>query len=208
MIVGITGSVGTGKSTVSRMFEKKGAVRIDADALAHEAVEKGKAPYRLVIRFFGKEILRKDGFIERKKLAKIVFKNRKKLKALNGMVHPYVIRRIKEEIRRLSRRRKNGCIVVEVPLLHESRLMEMFDHIITVSCRSAVQKERWLKRGWKLKELKERGASQLPLSYKKEHSDFIIDNSERIQDTKVQVSHIWEVINHGQRKEKKWQNKK
>ena len=208
MIVGITGSVGTGKSTVSRMFERKGAVRIDADALAHEAIEQGNSPYRSVVRFFGKEILRKDGTIDRKRLAQIVFKDRKKLKTLNTMIHPYVIRQIGEEVQRILRRRRKVCIVVEIPLLHESRLTEMLDRIITVSCRSSVQKERWLKRGWSVRELTERCASQLPLSYKKEHSDFVIDNSERIWDTEAQVNHIWEVINHDQRKEKKWQNKK
>ena len=131
MILGITGSVGTGKSTVSRMFEKKGAVRIDADRLAHEAIERGRVPYRSVVRFFGKGILRKNGMIDRGRLARIVFRDQKKLNALNTRVHPYVIRRMKEEIRKVLRRKKGVFIVVEVPLLHERRLPGMFDKVLT-----------------------------------------------------------------------------
>lgn len=194
MILGITGGVGTGKSTVSRMFERRGAVRIDADRLAHEAIEKGRAPYRSILRFFGKAILRKDGEINRGKLARIVFKNRRKLEVLNTKVHPYVLRRIREEIRKARRRSRRGVIAVEVPLLHEKRLSGMFGKVLTISCKSAVQNKRWLKGGKRLGELKERRASQWPLSYKKKHSDFIIDNSGTIRETEAQVSSIWNVI--------------
>ena len=185
------------------MFEKKGAVRLDADTLAHEAIEKGKVPYRNVVRFFGKGILRKDGSIDRGKLARVVFKNKKKLEALNAQVHPYVIRRIREEIRKTLRRRRSAFIVVEVPLLHEEHLSGMVNKVLTVSCKMSVQGRRWLKQGKHLKELQERRASQLPLSYKEKHSDFVIDNSGSIGKTRAQVSHVWNVIND-QRKGKRW----
>ena len=194
MILGITGSIGTGKSTVSRLFEKKGAIRIDADALAHEAIEKGRTPYRSVVRFFGKRILRGNGEIDRGKLARIVFKNRKILEALNARVHPYVLRRIMEEIRRVLRRKKGRMIVVEVPLLHEKHLSAMFDKVLTVSCKGSVQERRWVKGGRRLGELKARRASQLPLSYKERKSDFIIDNSRSIRETNAQVNRIWRII--------------
>lgn len=194
MIVGITGSVGTGKSTVSKMFEEKGAHRIDADKLAHEAIEKGKAPYRSVVRFFGKRILRPDESVDRRLLAGIVFGNRKKLKALNARIHPYVLRRIRDEIRRISASRKTVCIVVEVPLLHEGRLARMFDVIVTVSCAPSIRRVRWSRRGGTVGELEKRSASQLPLSVKEKHSDFIIDNSGNRQMTRTQVGRIWKVI--------------
>ncbi len=208
MILGITGGVGTGKSTVSRMFERKGAKRIDADRLAHEAIEKGRAPYRSILRFFGKGILQENGEIDRGKLARTVFKNRNILKALNARVHPYVLRRIREEIRKARRRSRRGVIVVEVPLLHEKRLSGMFDRVLTVSCKGLVQKKRWVKGGRRLRELKERCRSQWPLSYKEKHSDFIIDNSGTIRETEAQVSTIWDVVNSEQGKGKKWKNKK
>ena len=194
MIIGITGSVGTGKSTVSKLFEKKGSYRIDADQLAREAVEKGRSPYRAVVRFFGKEILHRDGSIDRGKLARIVFKNQKKLNTLNGFIHPYVIRRIKEKIRQMRRRQKNPYIVVEVPLLHEAHLTGMFDKVVTVSCREGIQRRRWVRQRRRLENLLERKRRQLPLSYKKKHSDFFIDNNRSLQQTKTQVAHIWKVI--------------
>lgn len=195
MILGVTGSVGTGKSTVSRLFEKKGAIRVDADHLAHEAIQKGKTPYRSVIRFFGKEILRKGGVIDRGRLARVVFKDRKKLEELNARIHPFVLRRMKEEIRKALRRKKRAFVVVEVPLLHEKRLSGMFDKVLTVSCTASVRKKRWVQQGRLLRELKERCASQLPLSYKVKHSDFIIDNSGSVRETRAQVGHIWKITN-------------
>ncbi|MFH1857789.1 MAG: dephospho-CoA kinase [Candidatus Omnitrophota bacterium] len=211
MIIGITGSVGSGKSTVSRLFRKKGAVRFDADRLAREAIEPGRAPYRALVGVFGKGILRENGTVNRRKLAQIVFKNPRRVKILNRLIHPYVIRRMKQEMRGISRRRCKPCIVVEVPLLHEARLAGMFNRVITVSCSSAGQKARWVKRGGRLSDLNERKACQLPLSYKKKHSDFIIDNSGRLQNTKSQVDRIWQAVvcrKERKREEKKWMNKK
>ncbi|MBI4437248.1 MAG: dephospho-CoA kinase [Candidatus Omnitrophica bacterium] len=192
--VAVTGSVGTGKSTVSRMFERLGAQRINADALAREAIEKDRPPYRRVVRYFGKTILRKGGSIDRGHLAQIVFKNEKKLKVLNCLVHPYVLRRMKEEIRRIRRKKRGAYIVVEVPLLHEKRLEKMFDQVLTVSCRRPIQRKRWLKRGGSLKELRGRLAAQLPLSYKGSHSDFIIDNNGSVRETKAQVVAFWKTL--------------
>jgi len=194
MIVGVTGSIGTGKSTVSRMFEGNGAVRIDTDRLAHEALEKGRAPYRKVVLTFGRGILQKGRKISRPKLARIVFQDAKALKCLNRLIHPYVIRRIKEETRRRTRKTRKRCIVIEVPLLFEARLRRMFDKIITVSCKKSIQENRWVKGGRSLRALKERCTSQLPLSYKKKHSDFIIDNSGTRRKTHAQVNRIWRMI--------------
>ena len=194
MIVGVTGSVGTGKSTVSRMFAENGAVRIDTDRLAHEALEKRNAPHRKVVLTFGRGILQKGGKISRPKLARVVFQDAKALKCLNRLIHPYVIRRIKEEIRRRTRKTRKRCIVIEVPLLFEARLRGMFDKIITVSCQKSIQESRWVKAGRSLRALKERCASQLPLSYKKKHSDFIIDNSGERRKTHAQVNRIWRMI--------------
>ena len=206
--LGVTGSVGTGKSTVSRMLERLGAQRIDADALAHEAIEKNRAPYRAVVRCFGRAILRKDGSIDRRRLAQIVFKDEKKLKELNRMIHPYILRRMREEIRRIRQKKRGSEIVVEVPLLHEKRLGKMFDHVVTVSCRRPIQRERWLKRGGSSKELQRRMTVQLPLSYKERQSDFIIDNNGSVRETHAQVVAVWKAVHRDQRKEPRWQIKK
>lgn len=202
MIIGITGTVGAGKSTVARMFEKRGASRVDADRLAHEAIGKGKTPYRGVVRLFGREILKKNFAIDRKKLARRVFGDPRKLKQLNRLIHPYVLRRIREETKRALKRNKGAWIIVEVPLLHEAGLERMFDKVITVSCKSAVQKGRWRERGGSIAELEKRCASQLPLSYKARHSDYVVDNSGKKRETNAQVGRIWEHLNHSQGKAK------
>ncbi len=190
MILGVTGSVGTGKTTVSRMFARKGAFRIDADRLAREALRKGAPPYRAVVRAFGRGILRFDRSVDRKKLAEIVFRNERKRKLLNRLIHPYVIRRIREAIRR----KKGKWIVVEVPLLHEAGLVRLFDRVMTVSTSRNVQETRWRKRGLPLGALRERRSSQWPLSYKRRHSDFIIDNSGSKTKTEEQVHRIWKKL--------------
>ena len=161
-----------------------------------------------MVRCFGKWILRKDGSIDRKRLAQIVFKDEKKLKTLNRATHPYILRRMREEIRRIGQRKRGAEIVIELPLLHEKRLGKMFDHVVTVSCRRPIQRKRWVKRGGSSKELKRRMAVQLPLSYKERQSDFIIDNNGSVRETHAQVVAVWKAIHRDQRKEPRWQIKK
>jgi len=189
--IAVTGSVGTGKSTVSRLFEGLGAVRLDADALAHEALEKGKAPYRRVLSTFGRGILRRSGEIDRSRLATEVFGNPKKLDKLCRIVHPYVIRKMKKQIRQIRRAHSASVLVAEVPLLFEVGLDSMFDTTVTAWCDAATQLRRCRNHGMTARDLRLRKQAQLSLSEKRRRADHWVDTRGAFPRTARQVRAIW-----------------
>ena len=122
MIIGITGSFGSGKTTVANMFKNYGFKVINADKIYHKKFYKNNA--------LKNKIKKEFGTLDRKKIKKIVFDDSKKLKKLNAIAHPTIIKTIKKEIKRI----KNKKIIVDVPLLFESKIEKMFDKIIVVDC--------------------------------------------------------------------------
>ena len=191
-MIGITGNFGSGKTTIARMFKKKGAYIIDADSICHSLIQPSKPAYKKILRDFGKAILKKDNSIDRKKLAKIVFEDEKKLKTLNRLLHPYVIKEI-DRLIRLNRDKR--IIIVDAPLLIESGLHKKMDKIIVVKNRLAVQVSR-LKKAMGLTkiEILKRLRWQMPFEKKAGLADFIIDNSHSKNKTFVQVQRIWKQL--------------
>lgn len=143
IIIGLTGSFGSGKSTVAKIFKSKGAKVIDADRIAHDCMRKGSPVYSKVVSFFGEGILNKIKEINRPRLGDIVFKNNAHLKKLNNIVHPQVIRKIRNELRRI----KKGVIILDAPLLLEAGLVPAVDKIVVVKLDRDVQIKRLLKKG-------------------------------------------------------------
>jgi dephospho-CoA kinase len=187
IILGVTGSFGSGKSTVAGIFKSFGAKIIDADKLAHKSIGPGNPAYKKIIKAFGKDILRKNKIIERRKLAAIVFNNKKLLKKLNNIIHPEVIRTIKSQIKNSH----SKIIVLDVPLLIEAGLRELVDKIIVVKITrieqiKRIQKKTTLSKTDILKRIK----YQIPLRAKARLADFIIDNSGTIGETKKQAVRI------------------
>ena len=195
--IGVTGSVNTGKSTVCRMFEKLGAIRLDADALAHEALEKGRRPYQRAVRHFGQEILRRGGEIDRSRLAVEVFSDPPALQRLCQFVHPYVIQKMRNRIREIRRRDRSATAVAEVPLLFEVGLESMFDVTVTVWCDAATQLARSRKKGLSAEQLRLRRQAQLPLSEKRSRADDCIDTRGSLTETARQVRAIWNSLHEG-----------
>ena len=134
VIIGVTGGFGTGKSTVAAMFRKKGATLLDADKIAHNSILPGRPCYKKVLSLFGSDILGRGGRIDRKKLGKIVFADKKKLNLLNSVIHPEVIKEIREEVKKKSSRRR--FYVVDVPLLIESGFSKSVDELVVVVARA------------------------------------------------------------------------
>jgi dephospho-CoA kinase len=187
IILGVTGSFGSGKSTVAGIFRSFGAKVIDADILAHQCLTKGRDTYRRIVKLFGKGILQEGGAIDRRKLAAIVFANTVALKKLNSIIHPKVIRQIKREIRRAVK----GIIVLDVPLLVESGLVSLADKTIVVKMDPAVQLRRLRQKTSLLdNEILMRIKCQSPLRKKMRFADFIIDNSGTIGELKKKVQAI------------------
>ena len=186
IIVGLTGGIATGKSTVSRMFKDQSVPVIDADKIARQVCEIGEPAYDKIVTTFGSEIILTTGHLNRKKLGKMVFEDNKKLKKLNGIVHPEVKKVIREEIKR-HKVFKTPFIVLDVPLLFESRFNLLCDVIVVVFTNEKTQLERLKKRDhFNEEDAKKRMAAQMSIKEKLSLSNFKIDNSLSILETRKQ----------------------
>jgi dephospho-CoA kinase len=188
IVIGLTGSLGSGKTTAARMFKAAGAELIDADKLSRGLLKKGTPVFRKVANCFGKTILAADGALDRGKLGKVVFRRSGELVKLNRIVHPAVIRLIKKRIRRSSAR----LIVLDAPLLLEAGLKGIVDKVAVVRAGLNQQVKRVKeKTGLSRREILRRIRTQMPFRQKARLADFIIDNSAGIMQTRRQVQQIW-----------------
>ncbi|GIN86845.1 dephospho-CoA kinase [Heyndrickxia sporothermodurans] len=190
MIVGLTGGIASGKSTVSKMLKQKGYTIIDADIAAREVVNIGEDAYFQIIKDFGEDILLEDRSLDRKKLGSIVFHNRDKRLLLNNIVHPavrkYMLTKKDEAI--------NGgkqTVIMDIPLLFESQLTYMVDRTILVYVEPPIQLARLMERNQLSKEdALARIQSQMPLDEKVKLADAVINNNTELNNTKYQLETI------------------
>lgn len=195
IIIGVTGSFGTGKTTVAKIFKDFGASVLDADKIAHQALKKDTVAYNRAVREFGKCILRKSGQIDRVKLARLVFRNKKSLNILCNIVHPVVLGRIKESIKKVSNSKKFSLVVIDAPLLIEAGLHNVVDYLIVVKTSRQTQIKRLTRKtGLSTDEIIRRIKCQMPLEEKIKIADYIIDNEGRTGDTRKIVKQTWKEI--------------
>ncbi len=198
IVIGLTGSFGTGKSTVAGMFREFGAKVLDADSIAHKLLCPGTNSWRKIVHWFGTAILNRNQSINRDKLAKIVFRKRQDLRKLERIIHPLVIREIASRLRKIENSRKDEIVVIDAPLLIEAGLAKKVDTLIVVKLNRTEQIARSLKqKGISRAQILKRIRSQLPLSKKIAIADYVIDNNGRKNDTRRQVKKIWEEIKNG-----------
>lgn len=187
IIIGLTGSFGSGKTTVAGIFRSFGAVVIDADKISHSLLKPRNAAYKKIIKAFGGDVVRTNGSIDRKKLGGIVFKDKALLNKLNRILHPEII----TIINRMIRNCRKKVVVLEAPLLVEAGLNKAVDKLIVVTITSKKQIERLRKKtGYSSQEISRRISSQMPLVNKVRIADFVIDNSGTIKKTKEQAARI------------------
>jgi len=188
VVIGITGSFGSGKTTVARYFKSLGACVFDADTIAHKIIQPGSNIYKKIVDAFGCNILKKNKDIDRDRLARIVFDNKDLLNRLNKIMHPKIIKIMKERIKNSPK----NIIVLDVPLLVEAGLRRLADKLIVVKTTRQKQIERILKykRSLKKTDILKRIKHQMPISYKVRLADFVIDNSKTLEETKKQVGKI------------------
>jgi len=187
LVLGITGSFGSGKSTVAKMFGRHGAVIIDADKICHQLLEPGKKVYLKVIKAFGVDKLGSDKKIDRAKLSREVFKEKSKIFRLNKIVHPEAARIIKKKIAKCQK----GLIVLDAPLLIEAGLDKIVDGVIAVNIKRKKQLARLIRKvELSKKDILKRISRQMPLKEKVRLADFIIDNNGSIKNTRKQVELI------------------
>jgi dephospho-CoA kinase len=187
MIIGLTGSIASGKSTVSNMLKEKGYPIVDADKIARQVVEPGTPVIKEIAEHFGDEVLNEDGSLNREKLGERIFKNEEERKKLNSIIHPAIRNEmIRQKEQWISK--GAGTVILDIPLLFESKLQSFVEKIIVVSVTPEIQKQRLIARN----ELNEQEAadrinSQLLMVEKEAGADAVIDNNGTIEETKMQV---------------------
>ncbi|MEC1770612.1 dephospho-CoA kinase [Schinkia azotoformans] len=196
-VLGLTGGIASGKSTVATMLRDLGIVIIDADVIAREVVEVGEDAYFKIIGAFGRTLLHDDRTINRQKLGEVIFNNEQKRKVLNSIVHPAV----REKMSRLKMEfieKGEKIIVLDIPLLFESKQTHLVEKVILVYVDRDVQVKRLMQRnGLSVEEAEARINSQMPLTEKIPLADAVINNNGSIEETKEQLLAIlkqWELI--------------
>lgn len=197
LIIGLTGSIGTGKSTIANHFKTLHIPVVDADLIARQVVEPGKDAYILIVETFGEQILQEDKTLDRKALGAIVFQDETKRKQLNEIIHPAIRTEMLKQ--RDSYVQKNvPAVVLDIPLLYESKLTDYVEKIIVVSVDPDVQLKRIVERDNRTEtEAKQRINSQIPVSEKAKMADAVIDNNRTISDSHEQLERIltnWQVL--------------
>ncbi|NLJ72910.1 MAG: dephospho-CoA kinase [Syntrophomonadaceae bacterium] len=183
-IVGLTGGIASGKSTVAGVFAELGAYIIDADKVAHEIVEPNNPAWRDVISFFGEEILNADKTINRERLGEIVFNNADLLDKLNKITHPRIMEKFKDELQAIRENNPNAIVIMEVPLLYETHLERMCDLVVVVWVDRETQKDRLMRRdSISGDSAVKRIDSQMDLDEKAKIADYVIDNRKTIEET-------------------------
>jgi len=191
-VIGLTGSIGSGKSTVSGFFEKLGAIVIDADQVSRQVVEPGSPALKELTVAFGENILNPDGSLNRTLVAEIVFSSDEKRELLNSIIHPIIFNEINSTI---EKHREKGAeiIILEAALILEKKgLIKLIDKLIVVSIDEETQKKRLEGRGDLSREqINARINSQLTNNEKIKYADYIIDNNQDLVNTREQVRELW-----------------
>ncbi len=194
LVVGLTGGIASGKSTVSRMLRELGAPVVDADAIVHELQAPGTAVTAAIAREFGPEVLRPDGSLDRAALGRIVFADPARRKALEAIVHPAVRQRMSEEVER-SRSEGRLAVVLDVPLLIEGGLDRTVDQVWVVYVDRQTELTRLMARdGLTAEAAAQRIAAQMDLEQKRSRADVVIDNRGDLASTRQQVENAWRSV--------------
>jgi dephospho-CoA kinase len=193
-IVGLTGSVGTGKSTVTKFFRELGAYIIDWDELARQVTCPHSQAWKEIVEYFGKGILNDDLTINRQRLADIVFSDKEKLERLNQIVHPQVFKEDERITNEIKSNDPDALIIKEIPLLLEVVLPISVDKLVVVYASKQTQLRRLQKKGMNTEDAQRRIQAQLPLEEKIKFADFLINNDGLPEETKRQVEAIHSLL--------------
>jgi dephospho-CoA kinase len=204
ILLGVTGGIASGKSTVADMLQEMGAPVIDFDLIAREVVEPGQPALREIVEYFGTQVLTEDGHLDRKKLSGIVFHDFEKRKKLEGFTHPRIHQAFAKRVGDIAREQPGAVIQVVIPLLIELNLQYLFHKLLVVHVPRETQIERLMERDHISREeaaniLK----AQLPIDEKVGYADFVIHNEKGLAETRKQVKELWEILEKEQEGEGK-----
>lgn len=191
LVIGITGGIATGKSTVMQMFRALGASILSADEVARDVLASGMPAFDDVLHRFGSEILNSDGEIDRTVLGKIVFDSPDALSDLNSIAHPRIIAILEERIGEFRNSSDASVLVVEIPLLYECNLQYLVNKVVAVVAEQEAQLFRLKTRGFSDEQAKRRVAAQMPVAEKADLADWVIWTDGSMEDTRRQTEQIW-----------------
>lgn len=192
LLLGITGGIASGKSTVTQIFKDLGAPLIDFDVLARRVVLPGEPAWKDIVAYFGKKILLREQAIDRKKLSDLVFRDTEKRKNLEGFIHPRIIRIFMEQLEHTQMNQPGAVIQVDIPLMIEQDLQHMCHKLLVVFLPPEKQIERLMCRdGITAEKARKILDAQMPISEKLPYADFVVYNDKTLKKTKKQVKEIW-----------------
>ena len=193
LIVGLTGGIASGKSTISDMFKKEGAYIIDIDGISREVVKPGKPAWNDVVHAFGKEVLNEDQTLNRKNLAEIVFSDEEKRKELEDIIHPKINKERLKQIGKIKKKNTRAIIMVDIPLLIETNKQNTVDKVVLVYVSPQSQIARLMKRdGLSLEDAHKRLDAQMPIKNKKKYAYYIINNEGPLEKVQKKVKEIFQ----------------
>lgn len=192
MILGLTGGIGTGKSTVANMLKEKGIPVVDTDLISREVIEYPEIIEKIKLEI-SNEVFDFNNKLDRKKMSEIVFENQEKLKKLNEIMHPEILKKMWDEVEELKKNHK--IIVVDVPLLFEINMEKEVDKILLIYASKEIQLKRIMERDGRTREEAVKIiSSQMPLYKKREKSDYIIQNNDSLENLEKKLEKILEKL--------------
>ena len=192
LIVGLTGGIASGKSTIADMFKREGAYIIDIDMISRDVVKPGKPAWQDVIHIFGKEVLNEDQTLNRKKVGDIVFSDAEKRKKLEEIIHPKITAETLMKINEIAKKDNQAIVIIDIPLLIETDKQDTVNKVVLVYTSPQGQIERLVKRdGLSLEDAHKRLASQMPIENKKKYAHYIINNEEPLKEVQKRVKEIF-----------------
>ncbi len=204
LLLGVTGGIATGKTTVVNMLKELGASVIDFDVLARQVVEPEKPAWKEIVAYFGEQVLQEDKQLDRKKLSDIVFKDIEKRKKLEGFTHPRIHAEFMKQLSEIVEKDPDAIVQVDVPLLIELNLQYIYHKTLVVYIPEEKQIERLVAReGISKEEAADRLKAQLPIDEKVSYADFVIYNDKSLEETRKQVEELWETLKKIQKEKAK-----
>lgn len=201
-VIGLTGGIGSGKTTVSGMLAQLGAVIIDADQVARKVVEPGSPLLVELAQNFGDHILLADGSLNRVSLGELIFQNKENRELLNQLTHPVIIKDIKNQIKTIALSRPNAIVVIEAPLLIEAGMVPMMDEVWIVVAEEQTQIERIMSRdGFDYEDALQRVQSQMPAEDRLPYGDVVISTDRTLEEVNKDILNEWERL-HKQKRPK------